>query len=98
MVEVRILDAAGRIVPLASNMITFAATGPGAVIGVGNGDPSCHEPDRATQRSAFNGLCAAIVQAKKEAGTIQLVASAPGLPSATVAIECSSATPRPSVP
>jgi len=34
---------------------------------VGNGDPSCHEPDKASERSAFNGLCMAIVQSKRGA-------------------------------
>jgi beta-galactosidase len=54
---------------------------------VGNGDPSCHEPDRATQRSAFNGLCMAIVQGKRgQAGAIVVTVSADGLQPATVAV------------
>ena len=39
------LDAQGRVVPLAQNKINFAVEGAGKIIGVGNGDPSCHEPD-----------------------------------------------------
>ena len=39
------LDAQGRVVPLAQNKINFALVGPGRIIGVGNGDPTCHEPD-----------------------------------------------------
>ena len=39
------LDAQGRIVPVAQNKISFAIEGAGNIIGVGNGDPSCHEPD-----------------------------------------------------
>ena len=31
--------------PVATNLIHFALTGPGKILGVGNGDPSCHEPD-----------------------------------------------------
>jgi beta-galactosidase len=38
-------DAQGRIVPLAQNKINFAVEGAGKILGVGNGDPSCHEPD-----------------------------------------------------
>ncbi|BET69260.1 beta-galactosidase GalA [Opitutales bacterium ASA1] len=38
-------DAAGRLVPTAALRVAFAVSGPGRVIGVGNGDPSCHEPD-----------------------------------------------------
>jgi beta-galactosidase len=32
-------------VPVAQNNIHFAVEGAGSIIGVGNGDPSCHEPD-----------------------------------------------------
>lgn len=39
------LDAQGRFVPVAQNLIQFELHGPGKIIGVGNGDPSCHEPD-----------------------------------------------------
>jgi len=37
-------DAKGRAVPTAGNLVNFTVTG-GRIIGVGNGDPSCHEPD-----------------------------------------------------
>jgi beta-galactosidase len=39
------LDAQGRVVPVAQNKINFTIGGAGKIIGVGNGDPSCHEPD-----------------------------------------------------
>jgi beta-galactosidase len=39
------LDAQGRVVPVAMNKINFSLTGAGKILGVGNGDPSCHEPD-----------------------------------------------------
>jgi beta-galactosidase len=39
------VDAQGRVVPVAQNKIHFAVEGAGSIIGVGNGDPSCHEPD-----------------------------------------------------
>jgi len=39
------LDEQGRGVPTAQNHIHFQLAGPGKIIGVGNGDPSCHEPD-----------------------------------------------------
>jgi beta-galactosidase len=46
VVAVRIADAQGRMVPTADNLVTFEITGPGRIIGVGNGDPSSHENDR----------------------------------------------------
>jgi beta-galactosidase len=39
------LDPQGRVVPVAQNKINFTIAGAGKIIGVGNGDPSCHEPD-----------------------------------------------------
>lgn len=45
IVTVRAVDDMGRTVPDAMNKIDFALEGPGKIIGVGNGDPSCHEPD-----------------------------------------------------
>jgi beta-galactosidase len=39
------LDAQGRVVPVAQNKINFSIKGAGEILGVGNGDPSCHEPD-----------------------------------------------------
>ncbi len=46
LITVAVLDEKGRIVPIADNEITFELTGPGKVIGVGNGDPSSHEADK----------------------------------------------------
>jgi beta-galactosidase len=39
------VDAQGSMVPVAQNNIHFSVEGAGNIIGVGNGDPSCHEPD-----------------------------------------------------
>jgi len=39
------VDAQGRAVPVAQDKIHFSIEGAGSIIGVGNGDPSCHEPD-----------------------------------------------------
>ena len=45
VVTVAVVDDHGRIVPTAGDPINFDLTGPGRILGVGNGDPSCHEPD-----------------------------------------------------
>ena len=45
VITVSVTDAQGRIVPVAGNKIKFAIEGAGKILGVGNGDPSCHEPD-----------------------------------------------------
>jgi len=69
------LDAAGRAIPTADNMIHFKITGEGALIGVGNGDSNCHESDKELRRSLYNGLAQAIVQSTKTPGTITIEAS-----------------------
>ncbi|MGA2607217.1 MAG: beta-galactosidase GalA [Terriglobia bacterium] len=97
LVEVRVLDKEDRIVPVADNEIMFKLSGTGKVIGVGNGDPSSHEPDKNHKRRAFNGLCMVIVQSSKEPGEIRLEASSPGLEPATSVIECVKVTLRPAL-
>ncbi|HLP09238.1 MAG TPA: beta-galactosidase GalA [Opitutaceae bacterium] len=48
-------DAQGRFVSTANLPVRFTVTG-GGIIGVGNGDPSCHEPDRFLPTLANTGL------------------------------------------
>ncbi|TMI66028.1 MAG: DUF4982 domain-containing protein [Bacteroidetes bacterium] len=83
VMNISIIDREGREVPDANNMVRFTISGPGKIIGVGNGDPSSHEPDKcvdgAWQRSAFNGKCQVIVQGTGEPGIIKFEASSSGL-------------------
>ena len=83
-IAVAVVDAAGRVVPTADNKIVFEISGAGANVGVGNGDPSCHEPNQANYRSAFKGYCMILAQAARTAGTIQVTASSDGLTGASV--------------
>ncbi len=95
VVVVSVVDAAGREVPTADDLVTFHVTGAGRLIGVGNGDPSSHESDKGTARRAFNGLCCAIVQSARAAGELRIEASAPGLQGATAVVICEAAQARP---
>jgi beta-galactosidase len=97
VIAVEVQDAQGRVVPTAMNEVRFKVSGPGRLIGVGNGDPSCHESDKGDRRSAFNGLCMAFLQALKQPGQVRVEASADGLESGSVVIEAAAASPRPSV-
>ncbi|HEY3237322.1 MAG TPA: beta-galactosidase GalA [Polyangiaceae bacterium] len=89
-VRVEILDSDDLIVPIASNLVRFFIQGPGEIAGVGNGDPSCLERDKADRRSAFNGLCLAIVKSDQSQGTVYLRAESDGLRGAELkfAINC----------
>jgi beta-galactosidase len=75
VIRVAIQDAKGRVVSTAVNLIQFSIEGPGRIIGTGNGNPSSHEPDKTSQRMAFNGYCLVLVQADKQVGEIRLTAS-----------------------
>ena len=92
------VDAQGRPVPTANLMVRFQTTGPGAIIGVGNGDPNCHESEKAPQRSLFNGLAQVILQSAPTAGDLSLVASADGLKSAECQIRVQAVPLPASVP
>jgi beta-galactosidase len=100
MIRVEVLDKNGRWVATADDIISFKVSGEGALIGVGNGDPNCQEPDKGSQRSLFNGLAQAIVQATKNPGQIVIEAyteewPGPKLPSATLTVTTRKVEARP---
>ncbi|AOW25010.1 beta-galactosidase [Sphingomonas melonis TY] len=97
-VTVDAVDAKGRHVPTANLPVGFAIEG-AVIIGLGNGDPNSHEPEKGNARSLFNGLAQVIVQADAAPrGRITLRATAPGLKPATLRIDRLAATPRAQVP
>ena len=93
VINVSAVDAQGRQVPTAKNLVKFEIQR-GTIIGVGNGDSSCHEADKGSERSLFNGLAQVIVQTENPRRTIQtrnpsaiqLTASADGLNSAALTL------------
>ena len=101
VVNVVVLDGKGREVPVADNLMLFDVSGSGSIIGVGNGNPSSHEPDKyldgSYKRKAFNGKCQVIVQSTRRAGSIQLRASSEGMSPSTLTIRAEQCTPRPYV-
>ncbi len=58
--------------------------GGGSVAGVGNGNPSDHDPDQASARHAFNGKCMALFRAGDKPGSIELTASSADLKDASL--------------
>jgi beta-galactosidase len=58
-VTIRAVDDKGREVPDANLMVDFETSGAGDIIGVGNGDPNCHEAEKlvaasTSRNAAFN--------------------------------------------
>jgi hypothetical protein len=70
LLRAEVIDAEGRLVPSACNNITFrVVSGPGRIVGVGNGDPTNHQPNRAAWRAAFHGLVRGVVQVTADAAS-----------------------------
>ncbi|TWT37630.1 Beta-galactosidase [Posidoniimonas corsicana] len=79
VVEARVVDASGVLVPGAEQLVTFTVDGPGAVRAVDNGSPTSHEPFRGDQRTTYRGRCIAIVGADAAEGELTVTAAAEGL-------------------
>lgn len=86
-ISVAVVDSRGRVVPTAGNRIQFDISGAGVNAGVGNGDPSCHEPNQANWHSAFMGYCMVLARAARSPGTVRVSASSEGLSPATVRLQ-----------
>jgi beta-galactosidase len=94
-VTVEIIDAKGRVVPTADLPVTFSVIGPATIIGLNNGDPTNHEPEKGNQHSTYRGLAQIIVQSKLGGhGTFTLHATTPGLVDGDVVVNVI-ATPEP---
>jgi len=87
VIRIAIKDASGRVVPTANNLVKFTIEGPGKIIGTGNGNPTSHEPDNASQRMAFNGYCLVLIQSDNQSGEIRLKAVSENLKGAEVIIK-----------
>ena len=97
-VTVQAVDAKGRAVPLANMPVNFEIAG-GRVIGLCNGDPNSHEPEKGLRRSLFNGYAQVIVQSVAPGGepNLTLKASAAGLEPAQTKIRIETVPARPFV-
>jgi beta-galactosidase len=79
-------DAQGTRNPNATDKVTFQVAGPGTIVAVDNGDLKSHEPFHASERSAYQGTCVAIIRARADAGTITVTASCPGATAGSVTL------------
>jgi beta-galactosidase len=93
-VKATVVDADGVTVPRAKDLVRFSISGPGVIAAVDNGDCASIEPFQASERSAYQGVCFAMVKqvgavgAKKSAEGLKIVltAQADGLESGKVEI------------
>ena len=60
-VTVSAVDAKGRVVPTADHKVTISTSA--RIVGLGNGDPNCLEPEKGNTRSLFHGLAQVLIAA-----------------------------------
>ncbi|MFT4203029.1 MAG: beta-galactosidase GalA [Chitinophagaceae bacterium] len=92
VVNVSVLDRQGREVPNAYDLIHFDVKNSDAqIIGVGNGDPTSHEPDKCDsdswQRHLFNGKAQLIIRSGHQKGKLQVTGTSGALQVGKVDIE-----------
>lgn len=60
-----------------NSRIRFEVTGPARIVGVGNGDPTSHEPERGSERKLFHGLAQVLVKTTDTPGEITITGYGP---------------------
>ena len=83
---VEITDAAGNLMPDATNLVHFKLTGPGELAAVGSGAPDVMESFRQPQHTAWHGRALAILRPLGTAGKLTLRAEADGLSAGEVTV------------
>jgi len=97
-VTVQVVDAKGRLIRTANLPVDFETDGAGSIIGMGNGDPNCHEPEKGNKHSVYNGLAQVILQSKPGGhGQLILTARSGGLKPASITVDVKDAIPVQSV-
>ncbi|MFT3786530.1 MAG: glycoside hydrolase family 2 TIM barrel-domain containing protein [Tepidisphaeraceae bacterium] len=91
-VTVFAIDASGKPVRSSQTRTRIEVSGEGRLLGTGNGDPTCHEPNTGAERSLFKGLAQAIVQTTTVAGEIVVSVQAGGLRPARLVLKSQPAT------
>jgi beta-galactosidase len=86
ILRAEIVDARGRPVPDADDLLRFTVESGGEVIGVGNGNPTSLEADLASERRTFHGLAQALVRIGRKTGPIIVRAGGEGLQTGSVAL------------
>jgi beta-galactosidase len=85
-VSAAIQDANGILVPTAANAVTFSVSGPGAIVGVDNGNAIDTSSYTGATRNAFSGKTLAIVRSTGSTGSIVVSASSSGLTAGSVTV------------
>ena len=85
-ITIKIVDKNGLTVPDADHNVQFKIKGAGSIAGVGSADITSNESFVSNQRKVFQGKALLIIRSSREAGKIQIEATANGLKSAKLTI------------
>ncbi len=85
-VTAKVVDKDGRLVPVASNRLTFRVEGPARLLAADAGDPTSHVPFSSPSLPAFGGLCSAVIM-RDGPQKVSVKVSSPGLADAVVRID-----------
>ncbi len=86
-VTVRVVDAAGLLVPRAKIPLSFTVAGPADLVATDNGDATSHIPFPSAERPTFNGLALAILRPRAgQPGEFVVTVRTEGLPPATLTL------------
>ena len=94
-VTLRIVDKDGNLCPTDGRLVNFNVKGAGRYRASANGNPTCLDLFHLPRMHAFNGMLTVILQASKEAGTMELKASTKGLKSGSIQIDVKSLNQQP---
>jgi beta-galactosidase len=80
-------DRDGNLCPLAKNKIEITLSGPGKIVGVGNGNPQSMDPFQANYVNLFYGKAMIIVGSDFKEGDVKITAESAGLIKAMLVIK-----------
>ena len=95
LVNAYLVDAKGRRLTAESKAVTFSLSGPGTLVGVGNGDTSGKSPELSASVPFWNGCAQAVIATKPIPGTISITARVEGMPDQSLNI---TTLPVPAIP
>ncbi len=85
-VTARIVNKDSHTCPNAGDLIEFTLEGDGSIAGIGNGDPTNHEPFDGAKHQAVHGLGLAVVKSGNRPDALRLTATAKGIEASMITI------------
>ena len=86
-VTVEVVDAEGRVVPIADNQLTFKVEGTGTLIAAGNADIKDEVPYFDATHHAWRGRALCVVRSSQKPGNIRLTVTSASLKPTTITLK-----------